>query len=124
MKPGISDIVVYAFLAGLVVFYAVDSKADQFTEYRYCGQPARDAKGEIIRSSKVRQAFKNAVPCPSSGLSTGACPGWSIDHVWPLDSCGCDSVSNMQWLKNTIKSCAGTECKDRWERSVYKCKGG
>ena len=90
-------------------------------ETRYCGTPARNADGSIKRSTAVLNAFKRAHPCPATGLTTGACPGWAVDHVIPLVACGCDSVSNMQWLKNEIKSCAGDVCKDRWERKINQC---
>lgn len=108
--------------AGLLVIASPAHADDRLIDHKYCGQPARDSNGTIIRSSKVKAAFRAAVACPSTGLFIGTCPGWSIDHTWPLASCGCDSVTNMAWLKNTIKSCAGTECKDRWERRVYQCK--
>ncbi len=70
------------------------------------------------RSQAVKAEFKRIHPCPVTGLSTGACPGWQVDHVIPLARCGCDKVENLQWLKNSIKTCAGTECKDRWERKI------
>lgn len=56
---------------------------------------------------------------PATGQHTGPCKGWAIDHVIPLAVGGCDAVSNLQWLPVEIKSCAGTVCKDRWERKVY-----
>jgi hypothetical protein len=34
---------------------------------------------------------------PATGLSTGACPGYVIDHVVPLKRGGADSPENMQW---------------------------
>lgn len=38
-----------------------------------------------------------------------------------VDVCGgCDTVENMQWLPNIIKSCSGDQCKDRFEQIVYK----
>jgi len=101
---------------------AADLKRLDTVDLKYCGPPARDKDGRIIRSKRVKAAFRELVACPSTGLFTGPCPDWSIDHPWPLEKCGCDSVTNMQWLKNSIKSCAGTECKDRWERKVYQCK--
>lgn len=104
-------------LAGLMILAAPAHAVD----YKYCGQPKRDQNGVIVRSTAAKAAFRAEVACPSTGLFTGACPGWSVDHVWPLAGCGCDTATNMQWLPNTIKSCAGTECKDRWERIVYKC---
>ena len=92
---------------------------DPLAETRICGAPARDARGEIRRSSAVITAFRRVHPCPSTGLTTGACPGWAIDHQIPLAVGGCDAVSNMGWLPLQLKACAGTVCKDRWERKVY-----
>lgn len=112
------------FAAIVIILFAgaVRAAPDPFlTETRYCGQPARNADGSIKRRSAVVIAFKRTHPCPSTGLTFGSCPGWSADHVIPLAVCGCDAVSNMQWLKNEIKSCPGQVCKDRWERVVYAC---
>lgn len=91
----------------------------QLEEQRYCGEPARDAAGSIKRSAAMLAVFKKQHPCPVTGLTYGACPGWSVDHVIPLACGGCDSVSNAQWLPAAIKSCAGTICKDRFERLIY-----
>ena len=107
-----------AALALLMTFSACHSADMSLTETRYCGV-IRDAKGHTSRSRMVIAAFKRAHPCPVNGHTSGACPGWAIDHVVSLDCGGCDSVSNMQWLPDTIKSCAGSQCKDRWERRVY-----
>lgn len=86
---------------------------------RICGtEPARDPDGRISRSSIVLRAFQIIHPCPATASRTGPCPGWAIDHVIPLACGGCDSIENLQWLKNSIKSCPGTECKDRWERAI------
>lgn len=97
---------------------------DPLVEHRYAGTPKRDAKGEIIRRADVRIAFQKIHPCPSTGLQTGACPGWQRDHIIPLASCGADAVSNMQWLPLEIKTCAGKTCKDRFERQIYTCAAG
>jgi hypothetical protein len=85
---------------------SVDSR---LIETRYCGKTERDAK--------VAAAFRRQNPCPATGLTTGACPDWQVDHVKPIDNGGCDSVSNMQWLPTWLKTCAG-HCKDRWERKI------
>jgi hypothetical protein len=87
---------------------------------RFCGAPARNADGSIKRSTAAKAAFVRMHPCPANGQVTGACPGWSVDHVIPLACGGCDAPQNMQWLDNRIKSCAGDACKDRWERRVYQ----
>ena len=82
-------------------------------------QIPRDAAGKIKRSLVARAQFVRDTPCPVNHQVTSACPGWSVDHVFPLAEGGCDAPINMQWLPLTIKSCAGTQCKDRWERLVY-----
>ena len=101
-----------------VVVYA---QLPALAELRYCGDIVRTATGDIKRSSAVLTAFRKAHPCPVTGKATGACPGWAIDHVIPLASCGCDAVSNLQWLPVGIKTAAGDLAKDRWERKVYSC---
>ena len=63
----------------------------------YCNTCSRDSHGHIKRSNEAKNEFKKAHPCPSSGKSTGACPGYVIDHVKPLKRGGADSPSNMQW---------------------------
>jgi hypothetical protein len=92
---------------------------DPLKEYRQCGAPARLANGEIRRRADVLAAYKRLHPCPVTGLATGACPGFAINHVIPLAKGGCDAVSNLQWVPNSIKSCAGRHCIDRWERLYY-----
>lgn len=93
---------------------------DPYTDYRYCGPNiARDADGSTARSTKVLAAFKKIHPCPSTGRTYGSCPGWAMDHDWPLACGGCDAVFNLSWMPNVIKSCAGTTCKDRYEIEMY-----
>lgn len=91
----------------------------QLTETRYCGTPVRNADGSIKRSSTVLAAFQKAHPCPATGKTDGKCPGWAINHTIPLACGGCDSVANMDWMPDEIKSCAQPWCRDRWERKVY-----
>jgi hypothetical protein len=114
-------VVVFLFL--LLVLYAPahGHPPDAFTEFRVCGTPARDEDGRISRSSSVLAAYQRIHACPSTGLKTGACPGWELDHPLPLACGGIDAVSNLQWLPNVIKSAPGTLVKDRWERKV--CAG-
>lgn len=92
-------------------------------DYRYAGEVVRDADGSIHRSTKVINAFKKMWACPSTGLHSGPCAGWAIDHVCPL-ACGCvDAVWNMQWLPDEIKSARGEFSKDHFERRVYGGNG-
>jgi hypothetical protein len=55
-----------------------------------------EAKQE--RSQAAKYDFKKENPCPSTGRSKGACPGYQIDHRRPLAAGGADNKSNMQWL--------------------------
>lgn len=70
----------------------------------------RDADGRIERSSVAKSQFKKSQPCPSTGKSTGACPGYVIDHVTPLKRGGPDTPSNMQWQTK-----AAANAKDKTE---------
>jgi hypothetical protein len=74
---------------------------------------ARDERGRIERSTAEKNEFKKEQPCPSTGKSSGACPGYVIDHVQPLCKGGADHPSNMQW-----QTVADGKAKDRVE-----CKG-
>ena len=49
------------------------------------------------RSREVAREFQREHPCPSTGLTTGACPGYRKDHIVPLACRGPDAVFNMQW---------------------------
>jgi hypothetical protein len=50
------------------------------------------------RSPAARAEFVKANPCPATGRSRGACPGWQVDHITPLKCGGPDTPANMQWL--------------------------
>jgi hypothetical protein len=65
------------------------------------------------RSREVTREFQREHPCPSTGLTTGACPGYRKDHVKALACGGPDAVSNMQW-----QTIAAARAKDRWERRI------
>jgi hypothetical protein len=57
----------------------------------------RDSHGKIARDPRQTNAFKKQHPCPSTGKTSGSCPGYVIDHIKPLKRGGADSPSNMQW---------------------------
>lgn len=106
----------------LIMAFSVDYSFAQMPameELRYCGVPARDNDGSISRSSAVIAQFKRIHPCPVDWKTSGPCPGWAIDHVIPLACGGCDSVNNMQWLPDVLKSQAKIG-KDRFERKIYQ----
>jgi hypothetical protein len=71
---------------------------------------ARDAQGRIARDPHARAAFQHAHPCPATGATSGACPGYVVDHVVPLKRGGADAPSNMQW-----QTTADAKAKDKVE---------
>lgn len=66
---------------------------------------------KIKRSMKAKDGFKHSHPCPSTGKSRGACPGYVIDHIRALCAGGADAPSNMEW-----QTIAAGKAKDREER--------
>ena len=70
----------------------------------------RDRHGRIRRSSAAKHAFEKQQPCPSTGRTTGQCPGYVVDHVRPLECGGADAPSNMQW-----QTVADGKAKDKTE---------
>ena len=66
--------------------------------------------GKIKRSAAAKASFRRSHPCPSTGKTTGACPGYVVDHVRALKHGGSDSPDNMQW-----QTTAAAKAKDRWE---------
>jgi hypothetical protein len=72
----------------------------------------------IPRSAKVLRDFQRGHPCPSTGKTTGACPGWIRDHKWPLCAGGTDTVDNLVWSPK-----AEAALKDRWERILCRRLG-
>ena len=64
------------------------------------------------RSASVKREFQLTHPCPSTGRTTGACPGYVRDHIVPLACGGRDAISNLQW-----QTAQAAKAKDRWERN-------
>jgi hypothetical protein len=65
------------------------------------------------RSREVAREFQRDHPCPSTGQTSGPCPG-----IGGITSCrspvaGPDAVSNLQW-----QTIADARAKDTWERKA------
>lgn len=56
------------------------------------------AEARIPRDRAQVREFRNANPCPATGLKRGRCDGFEVDHVIPLCAGGSDSPANMQWI--------------------------
>jgi len=120
MKFKLSLAVLLISASGLVIAsLPFPGQPGAINDPRYCGEPARDSNGRIIRSRAVLNEFAKVFPCPSTLSPISSCPGWHIDHVIPLASGGCDTKVNLQWLPVQIKSCSLPACKDRWERNYH-----
>ena len=65
------------------------------------------------RSREVTREFQREHPCPSTGRTSGACPGYRKDHIKALACGGPDAVWNLQW-----QTVAEARAKDRWERKT------
>jgi hypothetical protein len=72
---------------------------------------ARDRHGRIKRSRAARSEFQREKPCPSTGKTSGRCPGYVVDHIKALECGGPDSPTNMQW-----QTTADAKAKDKTER--------
>lgn len=59
----------------------------------------RDRYGRIARSKKAVSIFRKSVPCPGTGETGHACPGYVVDHVIPLCACGADDPSRVNASK-------------------------
>jgi hypothetical protein len=55
------------------------------------------SKKRAPRSTAAHNAFRKSHPCPATGNTAGACPGYIVDHVVPFACGGRDDASNMQW---------------------------
>ena len=75
------------------------------------------------RSHSAIARFKRLNPCPSTGKSRGACPGYTIDHRIALCVGGRDESENMQWMTNESSWAKDKwECKPGWETKLMECE--
>ena len=90
--------VVAPMLAAVLLVAAPAALANTGTHRsNYATGVARDSHGRIMRSPEARRDFQKSHPCPSTGRTSGACPGYVVDHIRPLKRGGADAPSNMQW---------------------------
>ncbi|MFZ6813576.1 HNH endonuclease [Undibacterium sp. Rencai35W] len=81
------------------------------------------AEAKTQRSHKAIAEFKQQQPCPATGKSKGACPGYVIDHRIALCVGGIDDASNMRWMTTeTAKAKDLWECKKNWEEKLKECE--
>ena len=71
------------------------------------------AQAAESRRPSARAEFARMNPCPATGKTRGACPGYVVDHVIPLCAGGPDHHSNMQW-----QTVADAKIKDAEERRM------
>jgi hypothetical protein len=76
----------------------------------------RDRHGRIKRNKAAKAAFERESSCPSTGKTSGRCPGYVVDHVNPLECGGADAPSNMQW-----QTIADGKAKEKTERECRQC---
>jgi hypothetical protein len=65
------------------------------------------------RSRAAVAKFRRVTPCPSTGRTKGACPGYVADHVVPICAGGADDPSNMAW-----QPVADAKAKDKVEDAL------
>lgn len=52
---------------------------------------------QVKRNPAVVRDFQRLAVCPSTLRRGGPCPGYVIDHKWPLCACGPDQVANLEY---------------------------
>jgi hypothetical protein len=79
------------------------------------------AEARIPRDRCEVHAFRLEHPCPSTGLTSGACPGYIVDHRVTLCVGGLDRRENMQWQTvEDAKAKDKWECKPGWEKRLVQ----
>jgi hypothetical protein len=80
--------------------------------------PALLAAASERRSRSAAREFQREHPCPSTGQTSGPCPGNWRDHVVPLASGGLDAVENTQW-----QAVSDAKRRDAWEQWECPVRG-
>jgi len=65
----------------------------------FAAKPPRSPRPETLKSPHqiAKSEFEHAHPCPSSGASSGPCPGYVVGYITSLACGGPDLASNMVW---------------------------
>ena len=101
---------VFTVWLSVCVLLATNGRADEI-QPSGCKSHWSEKRGiEITRCRSTVRAFRADHPCPSTGRTTGRCPGWVVDHIVALECAGPDNPTNLQW-----QSVAEAKLKDRWE---------
>lgn len=72
--------------------------------------------GSIARDQSQVREFRKTHPCPATGKTAGACPGYVVDHILPLCAGAPDKPGNMQW-----QALAESRIKDKREIAYCVC---
>lgn len=75
-------LLIYFNMKILVILLMILNSSAFAADVRYCGYVSRTIDGSIKRSTTTIRCFQALYPCPSTGKTTGACPGWSKDHIY------------------------------------------
>jgi len=86
------------------------STSTSSSSHRRSSSSTSHSHGKIKRDPEQRRAFMRSHPCPSTGKTYGACPGYVVDHIQALKHGGADRPENMQW--QTVED---AKAKDKWE---------
>ena len=72
------------------------------TEAAPCTTPRTNATpGKVAPNAAAVKEFREKHPCPTSGHSWGACPGYVVNHIKPTCKGGLDVAANLQWQTHT-----------------------
>jgi hypothetical protein len=88
----------YSFVIRVILFtlvLAIPALSNSWARCEYCEHA--DAVARKHAAAAALRAFQRLHPCPATHSQTGACPGWTVDHLFPRICGGADSPSNMYW---------------------------
>jgi hypothetical protein len=54
------------------------------------------------RTQRARADFRKLKPCPSTGKSSGDCPGYTMAYKTPLNGGGANAAGNLHWKPTQV----------------------